>query len=274
MKTICLCWLFFTTLFLHAEEERPYITGQLLGQTGNMLFQIATTLAHAWDHEAEAFFPDLGSKPEIYQHLFSRCKILPPSHKVSIHVGEQFPLPFQPYMQLGGYFQEERYFAHYRERLIALFAPCKKDLKYIERKYAPLLAHPQSVGVQIRYYRREVVEGYPQYGKQYLEKAMALFPESSLFIVSSDNLEYARNQIPSWAKNVLFLENEPYYIDFFILSFCKDNIITNSSFGWWSAWLNQNPEKKVICPAYWTGYANEHIYPKDWIRIEARPEDL
>lgn len=259
---------------LPEQEQKAYLTGTLLGQTGNLFFQIATASAVAWEHGAEAYFPDLLSKPTLYQHLFSRCKGLPPSDEISLNRSEGFPIIFEPKMRLQGYFQEERYFAPYRDKLLDLFAPTAKDLKYIQKKYRSLLEQSTTVGVQIRYYRREVVDGYPQYGRRYLERAMALFPENSLFIVSSDNLEYAREQIPSWVKNVVFLVGEPDYIDFFILSLCKDNIISNSSFGWWSAWLNQNPHKKVVCPAYWTGFSTEHIFPSSWVRIEVEPEDL
>lgn len=265
-----------TTLIFGGElpSEKPYITGQLLGGTGNMLFQIAATCAVAWDNDAEAYFPDLSAKPTLYQHVFSRCKMMPPSSEISVERGEEFPIRFEPKMRLQGYFQAEKYFAPHREKLLKLFAPSTRDLNYIQKNYGWLIDQPNTVGIQLRYYRREVVDGYPQYGKRYLEKAMAMFPETTLFIVSSDNLDYARSNIPSWAKNVVFIENEPHYIDFFLLSLCKNNIISNSSFGWWGAWLNQNEKKMVICPSLWTIYSTEDIFPKDWIRIDAEPEDL
>ncbi len=256
------------------QGQKPYLTASILGQIGNTMFQIATASAVAWEHGAEAYFPELPIRPVLYQHFFSRCKSTPPSDEISVDRNDGFPIVFEPKMRLQGYFQEERYFARYRDKLIALFAPIARDVKYIQKKYESIVSQPNTVGVQIRYYRREVVDGYPQYGRRYLEKAMALFPENSLFIVSSDNLSYARDQIPSWAKNVIFLEGEPSYIDFYILSLCKDNIITNSSFGWWSAWLNQNPHKKVVCPSFWTGISTEDIFPLDWLRIEAQSEDL
>lgn len=80
---------------------------------------------------------------------------------------------------------------------------------------------------------------------------MALFPDSSLFIVTSDNLEFARKNIPTQGRNVIFIEGERYYIDFFLQTLCKNNIICNSTFSWWSAWLNQNPNKVVVRPKVW-----------------------
>ena len=117
---------------------------------------------------------------------------------------------------------------------------------------------------------------------------MDLFPSDALFIVSTNNLAFAKEQVPQEGRRVFFLENEPPYIDFYTLTLCKHAIISNSTFGWWAAYLNTHPGKVVVCPKIWLFkgkpnielatkhpqlYPQEYpdVYPPDWIQIDASP---
>jgi hypothetical protein len=59
--------------------------------------------------------------------------------------------------------------------------------------------------------------------------------------------------------------------DLYLMSLCKNNIIANSSFSWWGAWLNNNPFKKVIAPVNWfgtqTNLTDSDIIPNTWTKI-------
>lgn len=86
----------------------------------------------------------------------------------------------------------------------------------------------------------------------------------------------------AWCKENLKLEKKHYYIDWNkgdksfrdmqLMSLCKHNIIPNSTFSWWGAWLNNNPHKIIIAPEKWfNDSANlnySHVIPKSWIKIK------
>lgn len=260
-------------------ENQPFVSCRFEGQLGNQLFEIAAASALAWDNQATPWFPNICSKV-LAEHVFFRCNTVVPKIQTITHSWKEpaysyTKIRYRPNIQLIGYFQSERYFAHHRDRILELFAPHPNDTAYIQKKYGSFLKHPQTVGVQVRYYKHEdpTSNMYPQFGIDYLTKAIACFPKDSLFIVSSNNIAYVRKNFPTTVHNVLFLEGEPNYIDLWILSMCKDNIITNSSFGWWGAWLNNNVQKKVYYPKpLFYKLPLKDYCPEEWIGIEAVPE--
>ncbi len=262
------------------EKAIPFIEAQLRGQLAPNMFIVAAASALAWDQGAEACFPELKLRPQNHlEHIFSRCNSSAPLksakciwneptfayHQISSHAD----------MKLYGYFQSEKYFAHHRDKIFALFAPLPQDRDYLHSNYQWILDHSNSVAVHVRDYFDGDVQ--VQYGMDYLEKAMSLFPKDALFVVFSNNMDFAKRNIPEdKAAQVVFIENEPDYIDLFLMSLCKHNIIANSAFSWWGAWLNQNPNRKVVAPAVWlhpnSGIETQDIMPANWIKVDAHWE--
>lgn len=260
-------------------EDKPYVTGSILGGLGNQLFEVATTCALAWDNGAEPYFPDyipLLPHSQSLHHVLFRCALYPPSNEVSSEwstpVYGYEPIPFTNGMKLSGYSQNEKYFAHHRDRLLEFFAPKDSDLQYIKNTYGWILEHPYTVCLHIRYYFAEKPDepAFRQYDEEYYGQAMDLFDNNALFVVISDNMNFAKQVVSTRERNVVFIENEPHYIDFFLQTLCKHNIIGNSTFSWWGAWLNQNPEKIVVRPSSWIGGYPDIGGPDSWIKIAAK----
>lgn len=284
LQAILLLSLFFTT----GVTAKPFIEAEIRGQLGNNLFIVATAYALAWDNNCEAYFPELqvncagGVKNLVsnLNHIFYRCNFSQPPSSIKTHWSEPsftyHKIPFQDGMKIHGYFQSEKYFAHYRDKILELFAPHPDDLKYIKTKFKWILDHPNTVSIQVRkYFEDPQGNKHIQYGKDYLRKAMNIFPKDALFILFSNDMEFAKKNIPDeMLSRVKCIENEPHYIDLHLASLCKHNIVSNSSFGWWGAWLNKNPNKKVISPGLFchpqSNVPSYDYYPKRWITITAK----
>jgi glycosyltransferase involved in cell wall biosynthesis len=259
-----------------------FVEGKLTGQLGNQMFIIAATTSLALDHGAIPVFPSLAADkwnhlPLNFEPVFHRLDTsIPNSHKITVYQEPSFTyqeIPFTKDMQLQGYFQSEKYFRNHKKIITDLFAPTPEISQYLNTKYAHILSHPNTVAVHIRSYRRFDPEQktYIQCGKDYCKKAMELFPTESLFVVFSDDMRFCKRELRKLSRNMVFIEGEPFYHDLYLMSMCKHNIISNSSFSWWGAYLNQNPDKKVVAPTKWfadgSGLSEKDLIPEGWITI-------
>lgn len=87
------------------------------------------------------------------------------------------------------------------------------------------------------------------------------------FYIFTQDLKWAKENFTG--KEFIFVEGNSPIEDMFLMSKCKHNIIANSTFSWWGAWLNENENKIVIAPKKWykKEMKEEEMIPKDWRRI-------
>jgi hypothetical protein len=91
-------------------------------------------------------------------------------------------------------------------------------------------------------------------------------------LIFSDDIEWCKSHI--FGENVIYSENNSNYVDMCMMSMCDHNIIANSTFSWWGAYLNTNIDKMVICPSDFVSkdseysFLNENYYPDNWISIQ------
>ncbi|MFA6226873.1 MAG: alpha-1,2-fucosyltransferase [Candidatus Paceibacterota bacterium] len=153
----------------------------------------------------------------------------------------------------------------------------------IEAKYSALLTqirNTNSVSIHIR--RGDYVNdqrtksAHFTFGLEYYEKAIQIIKEKiqdPIFFVFSDDIEWAKENIKTNSTTTFIIKPtivEKDEEEIILMSLCKHNIIANSSFSWWGAWLNQNPGKIVIAPKKWNNrYQKEYkdLLPPDWIKI-------
>jgi len=95
--------------------------------------------------------------------------------------------------------------------------------------------------------------------------------EKLVFYIFSDDINWAKEHILKDKNSTYVSKPEiPDYEELHLMSICSHNIIANSSFSWWGAWLNQNPDKIVIAPKQWlkdTTFNTTDVCPPQWIRI-------
>jgi hypothetical protein len=152
------------------------------------------------------------------------------------------------HIQANGYFQSHTYFNEYKDELIELFKVDPSTLTMITAKY-PIL-FDTSYNCISMHFRTEWGYGV-HYHLDYYKEAIELFKQNTVnphFLVFTDNVETARKILPELAIECTLVEGNPDYMDLWIMSFCKHNILSFSTFSWWGAYLNTNPDKKVYYP--------------------------
>jgi hypothetical protein len=180
---------------------------------------------------------------------------------------------------LSGYFQSEKYFVSCEEIIRKCFT-FKNRLSGINLEIAEKIKETNSVSIHIRrgdYVSNKKLAGiYAETSTGYYEKAIDHIRQkldNPAFFVFSDDPEEAK-KIISFPQTTYIDWNTGAnsYIDMQLMSLCKHNIIANSSFSWWGAWLNNNNDKIVIAPSIW--FKDEHknnsikdLIPEKWTQI-------
>ena len=99
-------------------------------------------------------------------------------------------------------------------------------------------------------------------------KAINEIGESN-FVFVSDDMEWVKENFKG--ENIWYSNFTDEINDFLLMVYSDNIVISNSSFSWWGAYLNKNPNKTIIAPKNWFGPKGpkdiEDIIPKDWIKI-------
>lgn len=179
---------------------------------------------------------------------------------------------------LDGYWQSEQYFksiANIIRQDLTLAEPLPADLNALEEQ----IRSSNSIAVHVRrgdYANNPVTTAYHGlYPMDWYIKA-AREMEKSLhdvhYFVFSDDYDWVINNLKLEAP-CTFIKPSPdgkEAQDLYLMSCCKHNITANSSYSWWAAWLNANPNKKVIAPAVWFMGADSNtkdLIPANWLRM-------
>lgn len=178
---------------------------------------------------------------------------------------------------LYGYWQSARYFKSvesvirkdfsFREPLSGKNADLASEIHHsaavsLHVRRGDYVSDPKNISVMqvcsLEYYRNAI-------------NYIAEHVEHPIFFIFSDDVTWVRKSLSTEYPCVYVDHNRGYesYKDMQLMSLCKHHVIANSSFSWWGAWLNANPEKLVVAPKNWFRNDNDDrdLIPMEWVRL-------
>ena len=255
-----------------------------MGGLGNMLFQIAA--GYAVSKRTGSTYLINTQYTEI-NHGHSRPKapvdyidtifkkLTPYDHTLNLIEVQEQCFQYNPIdnvssdIMLTGYYQSYKYFNDTDNDIRKLFEPDINMLSKLNSKYPILSENTVSLHVRRGDYL-SLSEFHHNLSTSYYFNAIKQFPRGTKYLIFSDDI--------NWCKTVfigddyIFIESQSDIEDLYLMSLCKHNIIANSTFSWWGAWLNCNPDKIVIYPNKWFGVSNSSLpttdmFPDEWVCI-------
>lgn len=242
---------------------------------------------HIWEHLAtETEIEDILYSQNIFIKLMRKTitKFKLKNHTNNSYVIEkQFNFDSQILessnnVLLNGYWQSEKYFVDIKDILQREFI-VKYQQDPQSAKFADRIQSTEAVSLHVR--RTDYVQNaltnqiHGICDQDYYDRAVRYISDrvsNPHFFVFSDE--------PKWAKANLKLgfpttvvdcnDESRNYEDLRLMSMCKHNIVANSSFSWWGAWLNSNPNKIVIAPQKWFNDVTRNtqdVIPDRWIKM-------
>ena len=246
-----------------------------MGGLGNQMFQIATAYAHALRNKFPCGFdlynnnlplqgnPAYNYKSTLYGTL---SKITLADYNLEPypeHTGEYRQIPAKDNIILKGYFQSYKYFDDFRDEILELFLNDEARYSTLMRLNINFSVElHDSVSVHIRrgdYLKFPNNHPIPDMA-YYIDALLQIKKEADVrcILVFSDDIKWCKEHFN--APQARFIEGLPDCEDMLLMSLCNHNILANSSFSWWGAYLNQNPQKIVYAPKKWFGTAVKHSW--------------
>jgi hypothetical protein len=254
------------------------------GRLGNQMFQYATLKALSLKTGYEMFLPDhtaikhdgcfdmTNNKWIEYKLDLLNCFTLNPNISTTqlqnVYQEANFTFEFEIFdipdnTAIDGYFQSYKYFEEFKQDITNDFT-FKPDI--LTKCQNTISQYINPVAIHIR--RGDYINhpGFWNITPEYIQEALNCFLDDEYtFLIFSDDIEWCKQVFP---EGVVFIEGNQFE-DLCLMSLCDHNIISNSSYSWWGAYLNKNKNKKIITPKNWFIPAKPltDLYPKTWITI-------
>jgi hypothetical protein len=263
--------MFQYAFYLRIKKEHPI---------SFFLFNIKNSQGAHWGFELDnVFFIDSTKQTSAFSKMERHCPLFNNAYYL---VKQDNCFEYVPqicelnhfFIQYDGYWQNAEYFKPIEQQVRSAFSFRKTRLNDETKKIKFFIDGTNSVSVHVR--RGDYIQHSIDFGlcsKEYYENAISLMRkniDNPFFYIFSDDIEWAKQNIK--CDNSVYVDwnsSSESWQDMYLMSCCKHNIIANSSFSWWGAWLNNNVNKKVIAPSPWVNTFSEYDFiPNNWIRIK------
>ncbi len=174
---------------------------------------------------------------------------------------------------LSGFWQSHKYFEAYRDDIIRQYTPSFRLSTETEKLIAALEADAYPVSVHVR--RGDYLQLNLSVPDAYYHRAIELVRErhpEAVFYVFSDDIAHCKKLFENVNAPMVHAEHQAKvkaFEDIWAMSKCRANIICNSTFSWWGAYLNTHEDKLVIVPSAIRRTNNADCICDGWIELEA-----
>lgn len=223
-----------------------------------------------WDNHC-TFSKYRGVKGRLLRYLY---QMNPKYHYIGLD--ESVPSVVNPSDDyfFQGYWQDYKYYSWLVDNAPLFKIQSKEWPVELEDLRREISSCPQSVSVHVRrgdYFSPENISVYGVCTEHYFNEAMEIMKEKitgAKFFVFTDDIDWTKDHL-RFDKDVVIVPN--YEISQFayieLMSLCKHHIISNSSFSWWGAVLNEQKGSIAISPSKWKLTSNETIALDRWMKI-------
>lgn len=182
-----------------------------------------------------------------------------------------------PLIYFKGFWQSERYFTDIEDEVCRTFTfDTRQASERTLQMAATIDADAHAVSLHVRrgdyllpkFYASSGCVCRISYYRNAVAEMLRRMPEAH-FYVFSDDIEWVRANLPlPRADYVDWNTGVDSWQDMMLMSRCRHNIICNSTFSWWGAWLNAHPDKVVVAPDHWyAGDEHPAIVPDGWVKV-------
>jgi hypothetical protein len=255
--------------FLNLDSEGIYTQRKYELSIFNTPIQIATA------NEKEQFFVDNSNKiTQKFKELFPLLAKDFYATEKGIKYNKEF-LNYPKNTYLDGFWQSELYFKNF-EAIIKNDFSFNQNTIVLNKHFLLKIESCNSISLHVRrgdyVLNNDANQFHGLCSLDYYNSAIRYIEmkiNNIEIFVFSDDINWCKENL-KYNFPIHFMDTNDAYSDLYLMTKCKHNIIANSSYSWWGAWLNTNKEKIVIAPKQWfadQSVITQDIIPAQWIKL-------